>query len=201
MQNEQPVRRISPSIIVTIAVAILAVGGGGAWLGWQNLTSTKTPHLENTSPSPKSIQPATQEKIEVYWLNDVDGKIQLVPTSIQLENTSNQQDILETAFNRLLAGPVDKSVTSTIPKNTKLRHISVKSDGIHIDLSQDFTSGGGSASMTSRLAQILYTATSLDPGAKVWIDVEGKPLETLGGEGIIVDQPMTRKDFEENFEF
>ncbi len=201
MQNQQPVRRIPISIIVGISAAILATGGGVAWLASHNLTFTKTSHLETTSPSPKSVQPATEQKIEVYWLNDVDGKIELVPTSLKLDNTNNQSEVLETAFNSLLTGPTDNAVTTTIPKNTKLRNISVKSDGIHVDLSQDFTSGGGSTSMTGRLAQILYTATSLDPIAKVWINVEGKPLETLGGEGIVIDQPMTRKDFEENFEF
>ena len=201
MQNQQPVRRIPISIIIGISAAILATGGGVAWLAFHNLTFTKTSHLETTSPSPKSIQPATEQKIEVYWLNDVDGKIKLVPTSLKLDNTNNQGDVLEIAFNRLLAGPTDKAVTTTIPKNTKLRNISVKSDGIHVDLSQDFTSGGGSTSMTARLAQILYTATSIEASAKVWINVEGKPLETLGGEGIVIDQPMTRKDFDENFEF
>lgn len=201
MQNQQPVRRIPISIIVGISAAILAAGGGVAWLASHNLTFTKTPNLETISPSPKSVQPATEQKIEVYWLNDVDGKIELVPTSLKLDNTNDRSEVLETAFNSLLTGPTDKAVTTTIPKNTKLRNISVKSDGIHIDLSQDFTSGGGSTSMTGRLAQILYTATSLEPAAKVWINVEGKPIETLGGEGIVIDQPMTRKDFEENFEF
>jgi spore germination protein GerM len=53
--------------------------------------------------------------------------------------------------------------------------------------------------MTGRVAQILYTATSLQPTAKVWIDVEGKPLETLGGEGLELKQPLTRQGFEQNF--
>ncbi|MBC6435773.1 spore germination protein, partial [Nostoc sp. HG1] len=40
---------------------------------------------------------------------------------------------------------------------------------------------------------------TLQPKAKVWIDVEGKPLEILGGEGLEIERPMTRQSFEENF--
>ena len=200
MQNEQQGRRIPVGVIAGLAATILAAGGGGAWWAWNYLTSWTIPPVPTSSQPPQSASNLSEGKIQVYWLDDVNGKLKLVPISISVENGKNQRQVLEAAFNRLLSGPDEGTAATTIPQGTKLRNISVESDGVHVDLSQEFTSGGGSASMMGRLAQVLYTASSLDPTAKVWIDLEGKPLEVLGGEGITVDQPMTRADFEDNFE-
>jgi spore germination protein GerM len=107
--------------------------------------------------------------------------------------------MLEAAFENLLSKPQEQVGTTAIPPGTKLLDLQVDNKGVHVNLSQEFTTGGGSASMTGRLAQVIYTATSLNSQDRVWINVEGKPLEYLGGEGLEIRQPMTRQDFEANF--
>jgi spore germination protein GerM len=140
-----------------------------------------------------------EEKVQVYWLNNVNNKIEVVPSAITIKDADKPSEILEGAIKSLLIGPADKAFATTIPKGTKLRNVSLEADGVRVDLSKEFTKGGGSASMTGRVAQVLYTATSLDPAAKVWIEVEGKPLEVLGGEGLELEQPLTRENFKKNF--
>jgi spore germination protein GerM len=101
----------------------------------------------------------------------------------------------------LTAQPSD-NLSSTIPKGTKLRSLQVKPDGVHINLSREFRAGGGSTSMIYRVAQTIYTATSLDPNQKVFLSIEGQSIDRahpLGGEGLILRQPITRSQFNTDY--
>ena len=56
--------------------------------------------------------------------------------------------------------------------------------------------------MIYRVAQVIYTSTSLDPNQKVFISVGGQPIDNnhpLGGEGLILQQPTTRARFAADF--
>ncbi len=196
--------RLSIPLIAAIVGVILAAGGGAAWWAKHSLNANQNslptpPPITQTTP-PEAPQPITEERsVEIYWLNPTNNKIELATKTLNFQKSVKSERILETAFEYLLTKPTDSNYTTAIPKGTKLLGLEVDKEGIHINLSKEFVSGGGSASMSSRLAQVIYTATSSNSGERVWITVEGKPLENLGGEGIIVSQPMTREDFKANF--
>ncbi|MCC3527381.1 MAG: GerMN domain-containing protein [Microcoleus sp. PH2017_22_RUC_O_B] len=165
----------------------------------QRPTPLASQALAPKSPQPKPLPQADAQTVQVYWVKGAIGKFEAVPTKVALKQADKPDATLQAAFNSLLAGPKDATVSSEIPKGTKLRSLSVKNDEVYVDLSREFTAGGGSSSMTSRLGQVIYTATSLKPNTKVWISVDGKPLELLGGEGLEVAQPSTRQSFDKNF--
>lgn len=200
MAKQQRANRIPVGVVSGIVAAVVAAGGGAAWWTLNSLNPPTTPPTTTDQSSPpSSVQTPAEHRVQIYWLQDTGKRLELVPKSLTLAAGDQPNVVLEAAFNRLLTGPTDAGVSSTIPKGTKLRSVKTEPDGIHVDLSQEFTTGGGSASMTGRVAQILYTATSLQPTAKVWIDVEGKPLQALGGEGLELGQPLTRESFERDF--
>ncbi|NCJ05813.1 spore germination protein [Synechococcales cyanobacterium C] len=158
------------------------------------------PEVEDPPEDPSTQDPAPQNQVSVFWLRYTEESAELMPAAITLDSPAlTEAEQLRAAIDRLLQGPANADVSSEIPNGTQLRAIRVETDGVHVDLSSEFTSGGGSASMQGRLAQIIYTASALDPDEPVWLSIDGEPLTVLGGEGLVIDQPTTRQLFQENF--
>lgn len=186
MQDRKQNKRFSLPLVAIAAGVILAAGGGAAWWAKHSLertSQTAIPTFPPVAEQTKPIQPepiTQEETIEVWWLDPQDNSIELVTSTLNFQKSTQPKRILTVAFDRLLAGPENSNYTTSIPENTKLLGLSLDRKGVHVDLSREFVFGGGSASMTSRLAQVVYTATSFNRSDKVWISVEGEPLETLG---------------------
>jgi spore germination protein GerM len=217
-------RRLRPGAITTLFIAILATSCGTAQDTSTSLPPappnaevevTEVPPSEPSSETPSSQPAAVREQpaqvaqnpnkfdtVQVYWLDANAQTVKLAPSAVAVENkaTARPGAVLETAFEQLLSQPKSDTQASSIPEGTRLLGVSQQSDGVRVNLSGDFTEGGGTMSMTGRVAQVLYTATTLNPSAKVWLEVEGKPLEVLGGEGLILEQPLTRQTFERDFD-
>ena len=211
MEDQSRTRSVSVGLIAGLSALIMAAGGTAAWLAWQASSrdlASRVPNVTTSTdfstakpPQPQAAKPNQSDVARPYWLQDTGKELELVPNQTPPQPELQPEAALKAAFAKLLTGPKegDTAIATTIPQGTQLRSLTVEPDGIHIDLSKEFTQGGGSASMTGRLAQVLYTATSLQPDAKVWLSVNGEPLETLGGEGLLLDQPFTRQSFARDF--
>jgi spore germination protein GerM len=139
---------------------------------------------------------------QAYLLEIAGDRLQLVPNPVSFGVGESETAVVERALKEVLAAANDPNALSMIPAGTRLLDVKVAADGIHVNVSQEFRSGGGSASMVARVAQIIYTATSVDPKASVFLSIEGKPVDRnlpLGGEGLILRQPTTRAEFREDF--
>ncbi|WP_052055300.1 GerMN domain-containing protein [Myxosarcina sp. GI1] len=138
---------------------------------------------------------------QIYWLEIVDNRIQLTSKATNIVAAS-PEIALQKALNKLFAQSSIFGFTTTIPKQTELLDLHVNKTGIYINLSREFSQGGGSSSMIYRVAQVLYTATSIDSQAQVWLSIEGRPLDEhylLGGEGLLLEYPLTRQKFSNDF--
>jgi spore germination protein GerM len=174
---------------IWLATAIVAAVAGGV-VAFSLKTDTPNP------PATPNVVPTgvvADTQIQVYWLNSQGD--QLVATN-RLIKQKNRLDTLRAGLEALITEPApDPNLFSAIPKNTKILDLSIDGRDIRVNLSREFQAGGGASSIQGRLAQLLYTLTSIDPSAGVYLSIEGKPVEYLGGEGIEVKQPMYRKDY------
>ena len=75
---------------------------------------------------------------------------------------------------------------SAIPTGTSLRGVTLEGRRANVDLTNAFTSGGGSLSMRLRVAQLVYTVVRSGAADSVRVLIDGQRVESIGGEGFIV---------------
>ncbi len=88
----------------------------------------------------------------------------------------------EATLRALLAGPegrLARTLTTAIPRGTRLLRLSYADSLATVDLSDEFASGAGGSGLL-RVGQIVWTVTRLIPTASVRITVEGRPMSTIG---------------------
>ncbi|HEY9640914.1 MAG TPA: GerMN domain-containing protein [Coleofasciculaceae cyanobacterium] len=199
--HQKPPRSTPLSFVAGLSAVAVLAGGGVAWWTWHTTAPLVQSPAPVTSQSSLAASPQApvEKTVQIYWLKSVNSQVELAAAPVTLQ-AEQPNDLLKAALEGILEKPADPALASAIPANTTLRSLEIQSDGIHVDLSPEFTAGGGSTAMIGRLGQVVYTATTLDPTAKVWISVEGKPLKVLGGEGLLVEQPMTRDRFQQDFQ-
>ncbi|MFN2589422.1 MAG: Gmad2 immunoglobulin-like domain-containing protein [Actinomycetota bacterium] len=105
------------------------------------------------------------------------------------------------SLNALLAGPSgperSAGVGTTVPSGTKLLGLNIENGIATVDLSSNYDDGGGSLSERMRLAQVVYTMTQFPTVQGVNFRMDGRAVETFSGEGIVVDEPQTRADYDD----
>ena len=110
------------------------------------------------------------------------------------------QSKLKFALNQLMNGPsqYEKSVGvySEITKNVKILGIVESSNKIIIDVSGNIQTGGGADSIYSRMKQFIKTALANSPKKPIYLYIDGKQAEVLGGEGIMISQPLSENSLD-----
>ena len=146
------------------------------------------------SPTPTSA-PGGATSVTIYLF--MDGK--LVPVRRQIDET---RAVGRAALNALFEGPTANELaaspplTTSIPDGTILLGLDIADGLATVDLSREFESGGGSASMFGRLAQVVYTLTQFPTVKQVAFQLDGEPVTVFSGEGIVLDEPSGREDYE-----
>lgn len=157
--------------------------------------STTSTAPSTTAPSSSTVKPAAKTtEVTAYFLHDE----KLVAVHRRVPATPA---IATAAVRALLAGPTAaeraRDIWTAVPAGTTLNSITIKNGLATVDMSKAYESGGGSLSMASRLAQVVFTVTQFPGVQRVQFRLDGKAVTVFGGEGLILDHPTVRADFEE----
>ncbi len=155
-------------------------------------TPGTTPDVEPTPTGEKTT-------VRVYFfLGSFVDNAGLVPVLREIPKTPA---IGSASMVALLEGPNDDelgarpAMYTAIPEGTRFLGLSIKDGVATVDLSREFESGGGSASVLGRLAQVVYTLTQFPTVKGVKFELDGEPVGAFSGEGVILDQAVDRDDY------
>jgi germination protein M len=113
------------------------------------------------------------------------------------------QQVAAAAMRELIVGPTTDerasvpALSSAVPADTMLLGISIENGLATVDLSREFEAGGGTFSMAARLAQVVFTVTQFPTVQEVEFHLDGEPVSLFSSEGIIMDHPVGRDDYQD----
>ena len=129
-----------------------------------------------------------------------DGNPELLLHHVPVPRT---EAIGRAALEQLLLGvpgplvETDDALT-VVPEDTELLGLTIDDGTARVDLNRAFEDTGmGATADGLQVAQVVYTLTQFPTVKRVEFLLEGEPVEMLGGHGIILDGPQTRKDWEQ----
>lgn len=117
----------------------------------------------------------------------------LVPVA---HEASSERPLVE-ALTTLVSGPTDPALATAIPLGTELKDVSVVDGVATIDLSGEFETGPNALGTRAGLAQVVYTATRFPTVDAVRFLIDGNAVESFGGEGIPLAEPLARPQFQD----
>jgi sporulation and spore germination protein/immunoglobulin-like protein involved in spore germination len=217
--------RIGPLLIVaSLVTALIACGPSSGALGTlppatpgssvdpgPDLTpapsGTATPAPSEATP-PASGEPTDSPQVTpaptpdgttivraYFYFESIPGSSGLVPVLREVPAT---KAVAAAAMAALLAGPTETesgAMSSAVPAGTRVLGITIKDGVATVDLSSEFESGGGSASASIRLGQVVYTLTQFSSVKSVLFKIDGQTVTVFGSEGVVLDGPVARADY------
>lgn len=161
---------------------------------------------QETIPVYNPLEPKNEELKETKQLDEKIVKIFIIDSSAKIRpvnrtcNTSIENSCFEYAIKELVTAPSkwekSKGFFSEIPQGTKVLSVRESANSIQIDLSSNFEAGGGTESTRYRVMQLIKTAKA-NTNIPVYLYINGKQANVIGGEGLMIKQPLSERSIDE----
>ncbi len=144
-----------------------------------------------------TVMKAKYHTAKVYFTKITDDKLYLCSVNRSVDyKDAPLTETLNVLLQGTTAAEEDSDIVTNIPTGTRLLGATVKNGTAYLNFSSEFEDNHyGKEATIFQLQQIVYTATEFGNVQRVQFFIEGKKTDYLGGEGIIIGEPLGRKSF------
>jgi hypothetical protein len=148
-------------------------------------------------PTP-SVEEAHVARI-YFFLDQPEGGPFLATVARYLPDAVTPDDAVDLLLDGPTAGEMAQmpAFSSNVPAGVvRNEPVAIAGDTAAVDLSDNFDDGGGTASMTGRLAELTFTLTAFDTIDFVKLELDGAPVTVFSSEGLIIpDEGLSREHY------
>jgi len=159
---------------------------------------SKRSTVEQELPSDKP-ELKTKEYVNIYFIGKNEHNEEVYKAVKRQYSEDVDGSKLKFSVYALVNGPKpeekQKGVYSEIPNSAQVINISEQHDRVIVNLNSSFVNGGGADSLYKRLYQLIKTV-KLNSDLPVYLYIDGQKADVVGGEGIIINQPLSNSSLE-----
>lgn len=146
-------------------------------------------------------QPEVQENeyVNIYFIGKNEHNEEVYKAVKRVYNKDVDGSKLKFSVNSLIKGPKpeekQRGVYTEVPSGAEVINITEQPDKVIVNLNSAFVNGGGTDSLYKRLYQLIKTV-KLNSNLPVYLYIDGQRADVVGGEGIMLTQPLSNSSLE-----
>ncbi|MBR1425033.1 GerMN domain-containing protein [bacterium] len=144
-------------------------------------------------------QEQSKEYINVYFIGKNEHNEEVYKAVKRVYNKDVDGSKIKFAIASLILGPKpeerQRGVYTEIPTGSEIININEQSDKVIVNLNSAYVNGGGADSLYKRLYQLIKTV-KLNSTLPVYLFIDGQKADVIGGEGIMLSQPLSDSSLE-----
>lgn len=142
--------------------------------------------ITQKAPTPQNSEAQRSKTVKICLLNN-SGTCTFVKREADRVGIQNAIELLLVGANK---SEKKQGLYSEIPDGTRLYWVREEGGSLIINLNDVFAQGGGTSSVMARIDQLVKTVKIYNPDAPVYLYLEGKKVEYIGGDGVFLKQPL-----------
>lgn len=186
-------------VIVGMLMIVVAVRYALEKLSPSDMITNST-EIQSTVEEQEPEQKIEKVFVNVFFIGQNENHEEVYKAAKREYNSDIDGSKLKFAINALINGPKSteraKGVYTEIPSGTNVIYVKEFPDKAIVNLSGEFSVGGGTDSLYKRLYQLIKTVRH-NSQVPVYLYIDGQRADVIGGEGIMLSQPLSDRSLDE----